>query len=355
MKILFLFLIVSFLSNAQVNFNDLLLVENVRLYKDKIKKNVVYYGPEGMEIAKNINGQSDFNFIMIRYTGSKISGDQKTTKFKNICQFKVQLKEISTEKLNTIRQQIFPNTLQKLPLKAFKPFLIFTPIKQNESTKIIDNELFIQENILYNEEYLTIELSNLDAQILEESLLKNQTLISVGYTIWAEGNNDNKSVDLQLYGPIKSQYNEKIKNYTDSLSHKVQLKNTIIMAGVTEVILPNEHSKYIRKLDLNEQMPPQFANIEVRCYDFYNKIRTDIYAKKIQIQAYGIDNTLIQIEDTFYQKNPEEAVKYLNFEFAINNSKPLMYRIIEINKSGNQFVKGWIKKLDWSQIDITNQ
>ena len=340
---------------SQVNFEKSIQIQGLRLYQDIKKEGTYYYVSTAIEVAKDREGNPEFRMVMMRYTGRRLSQDQQKKMFKNIAQFRVVIKSPSPETLNVIKAQLGNVELKSIPLNHTESFLIYTPIVPNEKELVLNG---VSEEIsnLSDERIFTIMMSNEDAQLLEKAFQKGQTLISVGYAFFVEGIvAERPFMETEIQNKLNSKFNNFLIGFADSLRQKNSTKIVLVGAGATEVLLPVDYAKFVKKVDINEQLPAEYAAIDVRCYDFNNELRTDLYAKKVEIEAISIDGTPITIQATFYRRFPEVYIKHLKFNYAVKVDTPLRFRIIEINDSGNTFIKGWVIRNEWGQIDITSK
>ena len=111
----------------------------------------------------------------------------------------------------------------------------------------------------------------------------------------------------------------------------------------------------IRKIDINENVPPAYSALEVRCYDFTNQIRPDLAVKVLDIEATGLNNSPVSLPSIrFLSSNPSTNTIAASFPFAVKLTKPLRYRIVEYKKNGEKTAFDWISKDNWVEvIDIT--
>jgi hypothetical protein len=344
---------------SQLDFDNSVVKEGIRLYPDAKIPGVYYYTPTSLEIVLDREGLPDFKLIMMRYTGSKLSDDQKQKSFKNIAQFRVKIKRPSEEKLKKIREDWNNITLKMMPLKQTNCFLVYTPINSDDKERYYAGEVLEGMKYESGERVFTIPMSNEDAQILEKSLQKGQSLISVGYSLYAEGV---RLMDTRVEGDIQKQtkFTVGLNSFLFEKTVDLQTKNKnlaigMVGAGTTSIYVGKYFEKYIKKIDINEQIPAEFASVEVRCYDFNNQIRDNLYAKKVEIEATSVEGKTVSLQTTFFQERPDIFVKNLKFNYAIKVNEPWRYRIIEIDKKGAFSPRGWVYKKDLGQIDVTTK
>jgi len=348
-------LLVGHISQAQPNIDKSVQVEGVRLYTDIQQANVYYAPPAGITIAKDRNGTPDLKLVMMRYTGRRLSQDQQKKVFKNLCQFRVILKRFSPEKIKALKTTLGEVEIKNLPLSRSQVFLIYAPILPTEQGFIRSNEIQETPQIVADEQSFTIVVSNEDAQLLGKAFQQKQTLISVGYALFAEGISQQSPFIMAETGAPNPQFKQFLDELADSLQQKAIKKQILVSASATEIMPFADINTFIKKIDINEQLPAEFAAIDVRCYDFNNELRPDLYAKKVEVEAIAIDDKPTFVQTIFYKKSPDDCVKNIKFNYAIKLENPLRYRITEINESGQVFVKGWTAKPDWGQLDITGK
>jgi hypothetical protein len=354
--ILFILELACVCCQAQINWDQSLFTNGLRLYPDVKDKQLYYYPPAGVTLIKDRDGNPDFRMIMMRYTGRKLSQDRQKKVFRNICQFKVAIQMPFKEKLAAIQSEIGPITLKSMPLNRIESFLIYTPAVANEKGFIVNGNTEEASNNSGDERTFTIQVSNEDAQILEKAFQKQQALISVGYAFFAEGfSSENESVFVDSNKIKNPAFADFLQNFRDSLNLKPVKKVVLAGAGSLSITLPADFQKFLSKIDVNEQLPPEYAMIDVRCYDFNNELRKDLYAKKIEIEALSIENKPIVAQATFYRRSPDIYVKNVRFDYAVRIDAPLRYRITDISDSGKPFVKGWLESKEWGPIDITEK
>ncbi len=344
----------DYAAQAQPNPDKSLLVEGTRIYADVSNSKVYYVPPAGIALVKDKNATPDLKLIMMRYTGRRLSADQQKKIFKNLCQFRVMVQRISAEKIAALKASLGNIELKSLPLSHTQSYLVYTPIVLNEQGFVRSSNLQATPNGVADEQFFTITLSNEDAQLIEKSFQQKQTLVSIGYAFFAEGISTEIPIAL-AEAPPHSMFKEVLKNLTDSLQQKSVKKQFLVSAGALEITPPLEEGLFIRKIDINEQLPAEYAAFDVRCYDFNNELRPELYAKKVEIEAIAIDDKPTIIHAIFYKNTPDISSKNIKFNYAIKLDQPLRYRITEINHEGQPFVKGWIMKPDWGILDITGK
>ncbi|MCB0376661.1 MAG: hypothetical protein KDD04_12135, partial [Sinomicrobium sp.] len=111
-----------------------------------------------------------------------------------------------------------------------------------------------------------------------------------------------------------------------------------------------------KQIDINERIPPEYAALDVYCFDFNNAIREDLYAKRVEFKAEGVGRGEVSFKVTFRATEPDIYAKTIRFIYAVKLDKPCSYRITEIFKDGRTERSKWTAVENWHQIlDVTTQ
>jgi hypothetical protein len=362
-------LIIRLPASSQPSFYSLIVNEQ-KVYRDAVKTNVYYYLPVDYKLATDINGRPEFKLTQMRYIGTQAAGDVGISKYNNLLQFKIiadiqqqkKRDELKTElrKINTQAE------LHLLPVRKFSSVLVFAGtadaavadtvnlIKANYAEATDENAAV--NNSYWNERIVTLRLSDIDAQLVQSALKNRQSVMSFSYGIYT-GFSETGSEDAAVYGNRKMQqelkdfFANEINNKKDSALHITLIKADAIPLSIDTEKWPSA----IEKVDINERVPARFALFDVYCYDFTNELRSDLFAKKIEIKATSVNGADIITTFSFRQNKPDVYAKSIRFIYAVKFDKPFYYRVTEINIDGEASVTDWIQKKEWSEIlDITS-
>ncbi|CAM1371907.1 hypothetical protein [Tenacibaculum xiamenense] len=361
-NILFLAFLVPNILVAQPRSESKQVIEKLVIYQDSNNKQVFYYAPEGLHLVKDKNGKPSFKFIQMRYTGTKARGDQGKHRFRSLLQFKVaqllpdkKRKEAIIDSLNNRGYKV--SKLSPIALSNIKAILVHTAVI-TDSTKNYQHGFFENNNVkntTWKELDFTLRLNNEDAQIFWDNFHGNQPTISVNYSFFAKLNTK-KVDDLTVSG--SDEFKETMEAHLEENdSSKVQLKESIINADALSInIDTDEWPELIQQIDINEQVPPDYAALDIYCFDFNNEIRPDLYAKRIEIIATGVGGRDVKLRKTFKYNEPEIYAQTLQFINAIKLNEPYRYRITEILHDGNYNKSEWKERTTWNEIlDITTK
>ena len=368
--IIFLFCISCAQLIAQPAISKREIINGVYVYPDFKKKNVFYYAPGDIVLATDNFGVPLYKFFQMRYTGSQATGDQGQLTYKSILEFTVQLKHLDAATLDAISGKLKLKNpkpeLYPIPIKRIESGLVYALDKASESkaTKITGGKF--EENTeggssdeLWTERMFTLSLDNTSSQLLWATLEKGQTVMSLYYSFYTPGVIDSipevaLSSTANLPGDLKDELNELLEE-----AKKDTLKRTIMVkASATALTVDiKQAADRIKKIDLNEnRIPPDYAVLDIRCYDFNNDLRKDLYAKRLEVIATGMDGKEVKQSITFYSSSPDIYYAGLRFKYAVKMDRPLKYRIVEIKNDTAPYYGKWMEQKSWNKlIDITTQ
>jgi hypothetical protein len=351
-------------SAAQINSESKMIIDSVIIYRDIKLSNIFYYAPNKLELAKDADGKPDFQFLKMRYIGTQCYGDENKNHETNIVQFQVKMNSISTEKLNKLQNKLkeynrFPKLLP-FPISHINSELILTIGDQNKTQKIAESneseqtEYKVSNNSksYWTNRFFTFSLENQEAILLEDMLKKEALSLSFSYSFYAD--TTNPLVGMEMSG--STELLENMNENADS-SFSTSLVNRLIYSDTFPLeINVNLWPELIRQIDINESIPPTYAAVTIKNYDFTENLRPELYIKKIEVLATSVnDKDEVIIESKFSKKNPDINSRRIYFPYAVLINKPMKYRITEIDIAGNIEISPWILFDNCNQIlDITS-
>ncbi len=341
------------------------------VYRDARVLNRFYYLPGDLQVAADVEGKPDFKLLLMRYTGTSAYDDQGSHRFRNLMQMRIVHKPMPDEKLRLLRQKlrtlVAEPDLRPFPVRNLKTVIVCSVpgATENEEITVPDQEShFSQEgsetgrNEYWKERNFVTRLDNAAANIFWDALQARQTILSVGFAFYSDVYNSEKT-DLDVSGTrgAVSKLNEMIKASDDNAGADTLLDTRVIKAGAFEVIIDTEKwPDLILKVDINEQIPPDYAALNVYCYDFNNELRNDLAQKKIEIEATGVGGKPVSLKYTFRHDTPDIYACDLKFPYAVRIDIPYRYRITEITTGGMVTRTEWFTSASWHEIlDITTK
>lgn len=367
-RLLFLSILLPILIQAQPDFNQLVEYEGIRCFLDTKKENVAYYSPGKLSVATDREGKPDFNFLQTRYTGSVVYDDRNSYRFNSIISFRVIMEQIQAEKIKRMKNAIFPGKndplLLPLPVSNIKTNLIFISVEEGQadadSTVFTGGNLSSENNkglnrkgTYWREREFSLRLDNHSSQALWEMLDNKQTLMSLNYAFFSEG--IKQPVEVIMSDAEKKIFEQMLNQYEEN-EDSAEIKEICIKSDAFAIRIDTEKwPGLMNKVDINEQVPPGYAALEVRCYDFNDNLRPDLFAKQIEIKATGVGRGDVIAKTTFSQKAPDIYMQNIKFPYAVRLDKPLFYRVTSISQEKPPEKTEWIEQEMWADIiDITS-
>lgn len=333
------------------------------IYHDFKDKTLFYYAPGKLNLALEKNGAPKFQMVEMRYTGTGVHGDRGENRFLNVVQFTVDMQQISADQLKEAKQQLDGRgDLIPLPVREIEAVLVapVSGISESAYKKIGKNGSFHSDDTngssgkdgFWTERTFTLKLENHEAQILWDQVKDGQLSLTLSYSFFAdmiqgrEGDyvaiKDSAAIDLNL---------GEEKLFNDSTASKSLVRGDAFPIRVNVTEWPD----LIKRIDINEGVPPAYAALEVTCYDFTNHLRPDLALKTIDIEATGVGGQLVSLKTKkFSSHEPDLNTLQIKFPYAVKLSTPFRYRVTEYTVEGSKIVSPWRSAESWiTPLDIT--
>ena len=339
---------------------------DVEVYRDAKNANLFYYAPGNLKLALQADGKPRFQVLEMRYTGSSAYGDNGETRFMNVVQFTVAMEQVNADLLRSVRQQLHATSvdLRPLPIRSIEAFLV-APLgdgKDGSTYKKIGKDGSFQaegksgtsdKNGFWTERTFTLKLENHEAQLLWDQVTTGKLALSLGYAFYADMVSGGDG-DLDVTGD--STFIERFKSAAEDLTVDTLAVTQLIRTDAFPIRVDVEKwPDLLKKIDINEGVPPAYAALEVRCFDFADDLRPDLAVKGIDITATGVGGQPVSIStQKFLRSEPDLYAKQIRFPYAVKLTQPYRYRIVEYTTEGDKQVYEWKTADAWaSHLDIT--
>jgi hypothetical protein len=338
--------------------------ENIDFYRDLKDTTLYYFAPDELTLGLEKDGKPMFQLVEMRYTGTSLAGDQGEKSFINIVQLTILLKNRNATQLNTAKLTLGKNAkIQPLSLKNIEGTL-FIPAAMGDKMQRVGttNSLEGNENEktegLWQEKTYTLRLDNAGAQLLWEQVEKGQLAISFAYNFYADAIAEHFTGNMDMQGDSAFLATmQDVKEEAMTIDSTPTL-NLVRSAAFAINIDPKQWPETLRKVDINESdgAPPGYAVLELKCFDFSNGLRPDLYQKSVEIEATGINGTIVKEKGfRFSQAKPNQTNHQVRFKFAVILGKPIRYRVTEVDQNGKTTQKPWQYTAKWATlIDVTS-
>jgi hypothetical protein len=355
------------LLQAQPVANTKRTLGSLEIYQDFKNRNLFYYAPGNLTLAQEQNGKPRFQLLEMRYTGTAATGNQGEKRFANVVQFTVLMEEASRESLQQTRQQLGGARidLRPLPIRNVEAFVVapvggqqeksgYRRIGKDGSFQAEDDKGSSGRSSYWTERTFTLKLENHEAQLLWDQVQQDQLSLSLGYAFYADLlPAKTGDVEVKHNGQVSEAFEETVAPLltTDTLP-----TSSVVRADAFAIrINTRQWPDALKKIDLNEGVPPAYAALEVRCYDFTEDLRPDLAIKAIDIVATGVGGQIVTLPaQKFLSSEPDLWARQIRFPYAVKLTAPYKYRIVEYTREGAKQVSEWVTAPSWSaHLDIT--
>ena len=343
---------------------------SLTVYADDRHSNLYYYGPKELALAQLEAGKPDVHFLQMRYVGNAAAGDRGALVYRSLLSVHVILPTIRAEEIRAASQALSSGTtpvdLRPLPIRRLEAALIYTPVgatgdeaqpetlppghfQEAEGSPGISSS-----DSYWTDRVYTLALDNATAQIFWSALQQGQVVLSLGYAFMADGVVP-QDLQVKLKGPkeLTTELRRQINEVAGTPPHSIS-RTSVIQAGAFSVTADAQQwpDLFVRA-DLNEQVPPGYAVLDVYCYDFQQR-ETDLYEKRVEIDAESINGRRVTLQTSFKWKQPDIYARMLRFPFSVRMDRPYRYRIVTTAKDGNTTSGAWQDRESWTLLlDIT--
>jgi hypothetical protein len=365
-----LLLLICFPILAQPLAKPLLRYEEHTIYPDQQNDHLYYYSPANLQLATESDGQPRFQLLQMRYTGTAATGDQGETRFMNLVQFTVNLPELDRLTLREIKEKVGDTNgiFRPLPIQNIEGFLVsgvgqsdgrYQRIGSTGSLQAVGRRGESSRYSFWTERTFTLRLENHEAQLLWKQVEEGNLSVSFGYAFYA-----NLLTPYDASGEITGPGQE-VRQANEDLEETLQNARPDTLP-VLQAIKSDAFPIYIdteqwpnatRQLDINQGIPPGYAMLEVRCYDFSDQLRPELAIKSVEIEATSVNGRPITLPpQRFMQSQPDISSVPIQFPYAVLMAEPYRFRVTEYTLAGEKIVRGWETRNNWSRsLDITSQ
>jgi hypothetical protein len=333
---------------------------------DDARRGVAYFFPGDIILAVGDQGRPDLHLLQMRYIGTSVAGDRGAIIHRSVLSFRVRLAQPTAESLQAARKALGVTDLRALPITRMETGLVYAPIggaDQTEKATALpsghfeaDSDAGLSNSTSYwRERIYTLSPDDVASQIFWDTLQKGQLVMSLGYAFFASGVGSEKPL-TELTGSPELVAEMRRQLDTGAAGDSSKAADHLVRAGALPIeIDAQKWPDLLSKVDLNDSLPPEYAVLEVRCYDFNNALRPDLAAKQVEIEAEAIGGESTQISAIFDAGQPDLCVRNLRFQVAVRLDRPYRFRVTDVKWDGTTDVGPWTQRESWSQLlDVTS-
>lgn len=327
----------------------------LRVWADDADAALYYYPPGPLAVAEAPGGGPDVRFLQLVYVGREVSGDPGRFVAKSVLSFRVQQRAIAAADLAAARAALPPGAkLRALPLRRTEAHVVWTPLAGEAAgpqalgeARLEEGESAAAAGETWAERTFVLAPEPHGSQLLWDALQRGRVALSFGWTHWADGVDRPRVEVTGTPGLVPA---EAARATSSAPAARV--------AGSGAAPLEVDAQRFpdrFRRFDLNQSVPPGFALLEVRCYDFDNALRPDLARKAVELRAAGLRGRTVVQSVTFRPQTPHVAVATVRFPQAVRLDRPFQWRTVEVTTAGDVRTSAWAERTDWiSLVDATS-
>lgn len=342
---------------AQPNFAGIQRIGDLTVFPDVQDRSVFYYVPGPIRMEER-NGMPMFDFLQTRYTGSALRGDQGDFRIFSQVTLSVKTKPIDEDVLRAAAIHLGwrgrTAELRPVPLSRLEADLVYAlPGADSPSSIAGDSVEVASSNARWYDQTFTIRLNDVGSMALWQSLQDGRAIMSFAYAYVAAGV-DRPFEQVETGGNVSAS-----EWRADSLAPPMPESGSIdrvVYADAFNIELdPELHPEHFTRVDLNgDRVPPGYAAIAVRCYDFKDGLRDDLWEKILEIEAESVSGRPSRISMHFSIDDVRIYKHSARFPYAVRLDRPYRYRVTEITLDGDELVGPWVERDSWVEpLDVT--
>jgi len=362
--------------SAQPDFGSERRIGDLLVFSDHEEANRFYYAPGKLRLAER-HGAPDVLFLLTRYVGTAARGDQGETSYFARLTFGIEMDGPSGESIRAAARRISVESgeepeVRPLPIRRLEAQVVFTPIGTDAAPDTLEeghfeadreSERALKDGFWQRRTY-SLRLDRYSAEAVWKTLQDDRALVSFTYAFIAEGvpggsgSGDARfsSTSDEDLGELEASTGQD-REPGGTVPPTTTLDERSVLADAFAVELdPARHADLIVVHDLNERyVDPAYSVLDVRCYDFRNGLRPDLWMKRVELAAQAVNGRTARVVVTFRASEPDLHAQSVRFPYAVRMDQPLRYRVVEVALDGSRKMSDWREKESWvGLIDVTS-
>lgn len=335
-------------------------IEGLTVYPDTRYAGRFYYAPGDVVLDTDADGRPGFHLLSTRFVGTAASGDQGQTDQRNMLTFRVRLQPPDNTRLRAVRESLQANRraavdLRPLSIRRMPTRLIYTPVDSEQTHTLPQASLEGESDEgdgYWTERSYSLRIGAADAQLLIHALDHGGVILSLSYAFITDGVGMTTGFDELTGSPelIELIESQRDPAAVDEVAPRLVRADTASIA-IDTVRWPD----LIRQIDINERLPPGFAVLDVRCYDFQREDRQTLFEKRVDIRAETVAGVPIVESLYFSRRQPERFAAQVRFPVAVRLDQPFEYRVVSVYNDGSEEIEtDWTRRERWTALlDVT--
>lgn len=335
-------------------------IEGLTVYPDTQHSGRYYYAPGDVVLDTDADGRPGFHLLSTRFVGTAASGDQGQTDQRNMLTFRVRLQPPDNTRLRAVRESLQANRraavdLRPLPIRRMPTRLIYTPVDSEQTHTLPQASLEGESGEgdgYWTERSYSLRIGAADAQLLIHALDHGGVILSLSYAFITDGVGMATGFDELTGSP---ELIELIESQRDPAAVD-EVAPRLVRADTASIVIDTVRwPDLIRQIDINERLPPGFAVLDVRCYDFQREDRQTLFEKRVDIRADTVAGVPIVESLYFSRRQPERFAAQVRFPVAVRLDQPFEYRVVSVYNDGSEEIEtDWTRRERWTALlDVT--
>lgn len=345
------------------------------VFSDVRRAGLFYYVPGEMAVAQSAGGRPELTFLHVRYTGTGAMGDRGKTFFRSVLTFRVRFggpsaAEIREAKALLRREAASAIELRPLPIRRLDAALVFATLTsgaESPAPAVVPEGHFepaedgkkpaaASDEGAWRERTYTVGMDPATAQMFSDALERGRVALSLGYAVYANARAADEPIDDLKGSPeLVEALRNRAPQDQGAPGDGTELRPQLVRAGAIAITADaRQWPDLVRRIDINESVPPGYAALDIYCYDFNNELRPDLYEKQVEIEAQSVTGRPVRRLVAFQRDQADQYARTLSFTVAVRLDRPYRYRLIEITPEGVTRAGAWQNGRSWTQIlDVT--
>ncbi|MEN8158739.1 MAG: hypothetical protein ABFS41_01560 [Myxococcota bacterium] len=366
-------------AGAAPDLNEPRQLGDLVVYPDHEKAHLFYFGPGALELATDAEGRPGLRFLQLRYVGSALYGSEGEAGVDSALTLRLRMQApppADVQKARHVLRKVAGDVaveLRPLPIAALDARIVYASLAGDapgEPQRLpagyfeadASKGAASSRRAYWRERGHTLSLDPATSQLLWKMLHEGQVLMSVSYAFFAKGVEAGADVQVAASGADPVALEEMLASLRDAdpasadAEGAVPLRTQLVRAGATAVRIDAARwPELFERVDFDEEAPPGYAALRVYCYDFHDRLRPDLFYKKVEIEAEAVGGRRVPIAAKFLGGQPELYATTVRFPVAVHVDRPFRYRVLAARRDGSIETGPWQERSDWGGIlDVTS-
>jgi hypothetical protein len=347
------------------------------VFSDVRRAGLFYYVPGEMAVAQSAGGKPELTFLHVRYTGTGAMGDRGRTFFRSVLTFRVRFGGPSATELRDAKTLLRRSAtassieLRPLPIRRLDAALVFATLSsgaESPAPAVVSEGHFepvedktpptTTDEGIWRERTYTVGMEPATAQMFSDALERGRVALSLGYALYANARAADEPIDDLQGSPelVEALRNRAPQNQAPA-GDGTEVGPQLVRAGAIAITADaRQWPDLVRRIDINESVPPGYAALDIYCYDFNNDLRPDLYEKQVEIEAQSVTGRPVRRLVAFQRDQADLYARTLSFSVAVRLDRPYRYRLVEVTPDGATRAGAWQNGQSWTQIlDVTTR